>query len=357
VESDSRRRLTAHPHNWGQVRISSTRSTSGPDPIYRGWLVAAALTLASQPVFAQPDWRPVRPIEIVTGTSGGGADRMARLTQTLMQEKKLVPTPVTIVTKTGAGNSIAFSYLNQKPGDAHTLLVSTLSVSLNYLTGTSRLGFRDFTPVCTLFDEYVTLVVRADSPITSGGDLVERLRKDPAAVSIGITSAGGANHLAAAIVLKAAGIDVRKTRTVVFESAGKALLAVLGGHVDIAPTSASVPVPHLQAGTVRVIGITAPWRLSGIYSGVPTWREQGVDAEFSSYRGFSAPKNIAASAIAYWESVFGAIDGDPRWHAEAEQNLLARKFRRSGETQHYLGELETPLKAVLGDLGMLKQAQ
>jgi putative tricarboxylic transport membrane protein len=320
-------------------------------------LLAAGALLAPSVALPQPDWKPSRAVEIVTGTTGGGADRMARLVQTLMQENKLVPAPVAVVPKPGAGNSIAFGYVSQKPGDPHVLLVSTLSLSLNQLTGTSRLGFRDFTPLCTLFDEYVSMVVRADSSVASGKELIERLRKDPGAVSIGITSAGGANHLAAAIVLKAAGVDVKKVRTVVFESAGKALLAVLGGHVDVAPTSASVPVPHLQAGTVRVIGITAPRRVSGIYGDVPTWREQGVPAEFSSYRGFSAPKELAPGAVAYWENVFSAIDGDARWQEQAEKNLLHRQFRRSGETRHYLDVLEAPLKAVLSDLGMLKAAQ
>jgi len=318
-------------------------------------LVAVALLVVACATHAQPTWKPERAVEIVTGTTGGGADRMGRLVQALMHEKKLVPTPVSIVTRTGAGNSLAFTYVTQKRGDAHVLLVSTLSLSLNYLTGTSHLGFRDFTPICTLFDEYVSMVVRADSSIASGRDLIEHLQKDPAALSIGITSAGGANHVAAAIVLKAAGVEVRKARTVVFESAGKALLAVLGGHVDVAPTSASVAVPHLQAGTVRVIGISAPRRAGGIYSGVPTWREQGLDAEFSSYRGFSAPRDIDAAAIAYWEGVFAAIDSDGRWHEEAERNLLDRNFRRSRETRRYLSELETPIRSVLGDLGMLKQ--
>jgi hypothetical protein len=54
--------------------------------------------------------------------------------------------------------------------------------------------------------------------------------------------------------------------------------------------------------------------------------------------------------------VFSAIDGDARWHEEAEKNLLHRQFRKSRETRAYLGELEEPLKAVLGDLGMLKTA-
>jgi len=315
--------------------------------------IAAVLALAPA-AHAQPVWKPDRAIEIVTGTSGGGADRMARLVQTIMQEKKLVATPVAVVTKPGAGNSIAFTYVSQKPGDGHYLLVSTLSLSLNHLTGTSRLSYRDFTPLVTLFDEYVAIVVRADSPIRNGRDLVERLRKDPAAVSIGVTSLGGANHLAAAIVLRAAGVDVKKARTVVFESAGKAVLAVLGGHVDIAPASASVPVAHLAAGTVRVIGITAPRRLGGAYAEIATWREQGVDAEFSSYRGFAAPRELKEPQIAYWEKVFAAIDQDERWQDEAEKNLLHRQFRASRDTRKYLGELEGPLKAVLSDLGMLK---
>jgi len=315
------------------------------------WTIAA-LTLS--PAASGQSWKPDRAVEIVSGTSGGGADRMARLTQLLMQEKRLVATPVVVVTKPGAGNSIAFNYVSQRTGDGHYLLVSTLSLSLNQLTGTSRLGFRDFTPICTLFDEYVAIVVRADSPLQSGKDLVERLRKDPASVSFGITSLGGANHLAAAVVLKAAGLDVKKVRTVAFESAGKAVLAVLGGHVDVAPASASVAVAHLAAGTVRVIGITAPRRLGGVYAEVATWREQGIDAEFSSYRGFAAPKGLSDAQISYWEKTFAAIDRDERWQEEAEKNVLHRQFRMSRETQKYLTELEIPLKAVLGDLGMLK---
>jgi putative tricarboxylic transport membrane protein len=132
------------------------------------------------------------------------------------------------------------------------------------------------------------------------------------------------------------------------------VLAVLGGHVDVAPTSASVPVAHLAAGTVRVIGITAPRRLGGAYAEVATWREQGVDAEFSSHRGFVAPRDLNDPQVAYWEKVFAAIDQDERWQDEAERNLLHRQFRASRDTRKYLAELEAPLKAVLGDLGLLK---
>jgi len=316
------------------------------------WILAASAIAPC--ALGQSNWKPDRPVEIVSGTSGGGADRLARLIQTLMQEKRLVATPVNVVTKVGAGNSIAFNYVNQKAGDGHYLLVGTLSLSINYLTGTGSLGFRDFTPVCTLFDEFAAFAVRADSPIKSGRDLVERLRKDPAAVSVGITSLGGANHLAAALVLKAAGVDVKKVRTVAFDSAGKAMVAVLGGHVDVAPTSASVPVSHLQAGTVRVVGITAPRRLGGAYADVPTWREQGVQAEFSSYRSFAAPKGLAESQVAYWENVFAAIDQDERWREHAEKSLVHLNFRRSRDTLKYWLDLEGPMKAVLGDLGMLK---
>ena len=79
-----------------------------------------------------------------------------------------------------------------------------------------------------------------------------------------------------------------------------------------------------------------------------------MDAEFSSYRGFAAPRDLTVLQIAYWEKVFAAIDQDERWQDEAEKNLLHRQFRASRDIRKYLGELEVLLKAVLADLGMLK---
>ncbi len=320
-----------------------------------GLVLAAGLWVAAAPAAAQSGWKPERAVEIVSGTAGGGAERSARLLQHLMQEKKLVTTPVAVVNKIGAGNALAYNYVGQKPRDGHYLLASTLSLTVGYLTGRSQLGYRDFTPVCTLFDEYVVAVVRADSPIANGRDLIERLRKDPASLSIGLSSAlGSATHLGIAMVLKAAGVDVKRLRIVVFDSASKAITAALGGHVDVGASSLSSAVAQIESNSVRVLGITAPQRVGGVYAQAPTWKELGADAWFSSYRGIAAPKDLPAAQVAFWENVFAEIDRDPRWQEDGEKNLVSRQFRRSNESRKYFDELDAAMKALLGELGMLK---
>ncbi|MCC7484386.1 MAG: acyl-CoA dehydrogenase family protein [Burkholderiales bacterium] len=97
--------------NLRELRI--LRGTNGPDGAapagaLRRWIALAGLLMLAPAALAQPAWKPERPVEIVTGTTGGGADRMARLIQLLSREKKLVPAPVQVVAKVGAGNSIAY---------------------------------------------------------------------------------------------------------------------------------------------------------------------------------------------------------------------------------------------------------
>lgn len=315
---------------------------------------AVALLIASG---AQAQaWKPDRAVEIVVATAPGNSpDRMARMIQKITQDKKLTDASLSVSNRPGGSNTVAWNYITQKSSDPHFMFVGTLNLSTSYLTDPARPGYRDFTPLAIMFHEYVTFVVKADSPIKSGKDLVERLKKDPSSVSFAVTSVAGANHLSTALVLKAAGIDVKKAKIVSFDSAAKGITAVLGGHIDVASASTSVPVGHLKAGTVRVIGVGAPKRLTGIYADIPTWREQGVNTVFSSYRSIFAPKGLNDAQIAYWERVLAGVDQDEGWRADAERDLLDRQFMNSRETRKYLDEFDAPLKAVLDDLGLLKK--
>ncbi len=166
--------------------------------------------------------------------------------------------------------------------------------------------------------------------------------------------AGGANHVAAGLVFRTAGVDVKKIRTVVFDSAGKVMTATLGGHVDIAATSITAALRQVQAGKVRVLGVTAPRRLGGELAQFPTWREQGADVEFSNYRGFIGPPGLSAAQVAYWEGVLAQLDRDESWRAHLEKTQLARQLINGRDARKYMDDLAVPLKAVLADLELLK---
>lgn len=302
-------------------------------------------------------WKPERPVELISGSAAGNSiDIMLRSIAKIMNEKRLVELPISVLNKPGGGNTVAWNYMSQRGGDGHFLMVANLNLSAGHLTGTTTYSYRDFTPVCLLFDEYVAFAVKADSPIKSGRDLIERLKKDPSSLSLSFSSvAGGANHIAAGLALKTAGVDVKKVRTVVFDSASKAITAALGGHVDIVSASASVPVSHVKAGTIRVIALSAPKRLPGVYADVPTWREQGADMAFSNYRGIIAPKGLPANQLAYWEAAFSKLDKDESWRADLDKNLWTANYTNSRDTRKYWEELNGQLRGTLDDLGLLKQ--
>ena len=318
-------------------------------------LVALALTSAT--AFAQTPWKPQRPVELIVGSAAGNSnDLMLRLIAQVTQEKRLLDVPMNVMNKPGGGNTIAWTYLNQHASDGHYLMMANLNLSVGHLTGTTTFSYRDFTPVSLLYDEYVVFVVRNESPIKTGRDLLERLKKDPASLSLSFSLvAGGANHIAAGLVFKAAGIDIKKVRAVVFDSAGKAITTALGGHVDFVSASASSAVSHLKAGTVRVIGITSPKRIGGVFADVPTFREQGANTTFSNYRGLIAGKTIPANQLAYWEQYFANLDKDASWRAHLDKNEWEPNYTNSRDTRKYWDELDAQMRSTLDDLGLLKK--
>ena len=98
-------------------------------------------------------------------------------------ESKLIPTSLSVVNKPGGGSTIAFAYVRQRKGDPHTLLVGTTALLTNQIVGTSTVSYQDFTPIASMFNDYVVFAVNANSPIKTGKDLIAKLKENTASVS------------------------------------------------------------------------------------------------------------------------------------------------------------------------------
>jgi putative tricarboxylic transport membrane protein len=155
-------------------------------------------------------------------------------------------------------------------------------------------------------------------------------------------------------VLKAAGVDVRKVRFVVFDSSAKSATAALGGHVDVVAASPTVVIPQLAAGKMRVLGITSAKRLSGDLAAVPTWKEQGVNAVFATWRGMIGPRGMAPEQVAYWDSTLRAMTNDERWKIELKRHLWEGAYLDSKAAKADLDEQYRELSAILDELGVRK---
>ncbi len=318
--------------------------------------LAGALIAVHAAPLAAAEWKPAAQVEIVVPNApGGGNDAIARLLQKLLQEKRLVATPIVVVNKPAGGGSATLSYLAQKAGDPHLMAAVSITQQLNYITGTQVQRYRDFTPLATMIGDFIGFAVRADSPITSGKDLLERLKKDPSALAAGITAIGGNNHIAYVLAARSAGVDTRKLKLPVFQSSGDSVTALLGGHIDLHIGSTSQLVKQLEAGKIRILAVTSEQRLTGPLAAVPTWKELGVAGTFNTWRGVWGPKGLSAEQVAFWDDALERISRDPQWRDNLVANQWESDYRNSRDTLKYLDALHAELRDVLKELGLARK--
>lgn len=319
-------------------------------------IASLALAALAAPLVSAQSWSPQKNVEIVVGSAPGGSnDKTARTVERILVTNKLVPTSVTVVNKPGGGSNIAFAYVAQHAADPHYLLVGTPSLLTNHITGLGKLGHHDFTPVASLFNDYIVFAVNAASPIRTGKDLVERMKKDPKSVSIGFaTTLGSHNHIAAGLLMKAIGGNPRDLKVIAYKGSADAITNLLGGHIDLVTTAAGNVAGHVAAGKLRVVAVAANQRFKGALADIPTWKEQGVNLVFGGWRGIMAPKGITPQQAAYWEGALRKATAAPEWKADIEKNFWADDFATGEQFRKDLEKDYADMKAVLVDIGLAK---
>ena len=325
-------------------------------PLLRTALGWAALAAACSPATAQQPWQPTRNVEIIVNSgAGGAADRQGRAAQRYLQTFPGLPS-VTVVNKPGGGGNVALALINERAGDGHLLGILSTGLVTNRIVGLSTLGYEHVTPLNILLREYVVAWTHAGSAITSAQDLIARLKRDPSAVSFGFATApGNQNHIVIAMIARAAGVDAKAVKTVIYASGGQGITSALGGHVDVWVGTAGGTLPHVQAGKVRVLGISSEQRQQGVLATGPTFREQNIDATYFAWRGFLGPRGLTPAQVAYWEQAFAKIIADETWKETLERNAWVTDSKGSAETRSHLEREHRLLSKILADLGLVKK--
>ena len=217
-------------------------------------------------------WKPERMVQIVAGTPpGGGLDRVARALAATLTEARILDVPVEVLNVPGDGARRAWTHCVENfPGDGHVIGISSPNLTSDYLVGIANFEHTRYTPIATLVTEYIAFAVRANSALRTGADLLILLGRAPAAVTVALSTAlGNPNHVALAKLTRHAGGDVNAPVIRVFDTALDAVADVIAGGADIAAVTAASVMAELQAGRMRLIGISAPERLTGLFADTP----------------------------------------------------------------------------------------
>ena len=299
-------------------------------------------------------WRPSKEVELIVGTPpGGGQDRPARAMIRIMETSGLVDVPMRLTNIAGKGGGNAWNAVHQRLRDAHVLSVSSAPLITNKVMGVSDFDHTALTPIATLYTEYLAFVVRSDSSLKTGADLLARLQADPGSLAFSIATAlGTTNHIALGQIVQHLGGDPKSLNLRVFESALYAVEDVVEGKADAGVISAVSAVKALEAGKLRTLAVSAPARMAGIFASAPTWTEQSVPCAIGQWRGIIGAHGISEAEIGYWEQAFAAAAASPTWKAELDQYHWTDTWKGSVDTRAFLDSERDFLRGILAELGL-----
>ena len=248
---------------------------------------------------------PDKPVQyIIPFAPGGESDVAARLQAKVFSAK--YKQEMIVINKAGAGGALAWSQMNNMPGDGHTIVgVNLPHIVLQPLEPETQYKTEDITPVYFFHYTPDAVIVAADSPFKTFADLVKAARDKPEGITIAGSGTNSANHVAQVRLDRELGI---KTTYVPFKGTGDLISSVLGGHVSAAMSYSTLAIQ--QKGKMRMLAVATEKRLPQ-FPDVPTFKELGFNWVDGAYRGIGVPKATPQAVRKQVSDMMDAINKDP----------------------------------------------
>ena len=289
---------------------------------------------------------------IVPGAPGGGWDGTARGIGGALQRSGLIAR-VSYENLSGGGGGRAIAHLiATAPRQRQIWMVSSTPIILRSLRGRLPQSFRDLTPVAAVIGDYITFVVRSDSPYSTWSEVIAAFRDDPRRVKFaGGSVRGGMDHLVTSLALQAAGVDPAKLRYVAYDTGGKAMIALLAGETPLLTTGLGEAIEAWRSGHVRVLAITAEDRVAQAPD-VPTLKELGAPMSFVNWRGFFAPPNLDESRLQRYLQLLEQLLETQEWQEVVDRYGWVEMFKPGEQFTRFLQQQEDEMRRLYQTLGM-----
>jgi tripartite-type tricarboxylate transporter receptor subunit TctC len=283
--------------------------------------VLAAMACLSFPAVGAQDPFPVRPLTIVNPNAPGGfVDIAARGLAASMQRQ--LRQPVLVVNRPGANSAIGSAAVANAAPDGHTLLLQSPAFAAipaidELFQRTPSYQLSQFVPIAQITADPAMLLVHPSLPVRTVKEFVALARARPEDFLVSSSGTYGTTHLPIAILEQAAGI---KLRHVPYTGGAPAIAAVVGGHATSVASAPSVAMPQVKAGRVRAVAQWGTARLAA-FPDVPTFRESGIDIEFTLWTALFAPSKTPAASLKVLQGAVRAAAQDEEFRSSMTRSL------------------------------------
>ncbi|GGE50504.1 hypothetical protein GCM10007276_29440 [Agaricicola taiwanensis] len=308
---------------------------------------ALALSMMATPALAEPA------DVMAPGGPGGGYDAMARLPFQAMREAGIFTDGAQFTNRGGAGGTIGLAeFVNKNEGNDNAVMSMGAILIGGILINNSPITLDDTVPLVRLISDTGAIAVPPDSDIKTPQDLAAALKENIGAVPIGGGSAGGVDHIAAALLVKAAGGDVAKLNYIPYPSGADVVTNLAGAKIKVGISGISEFKPLAEAGRIRIIAVTGEERIEGIDA--PTLKEAGLDVVVSNWRGIIGAPDMSDEGRKMWLDRFAKMHESEAWKKILTQQGWEDAYLAGDDFVSFLEEEAERQEEILKSVGLVK---
>ena len=294
---------------------------------------------------------------IAPANPGGGWDFTCRQIGKIMFDIGAVDQPIQVTNMAGAGGGLAFNHVVTERNDDAELIVAASSATSTRLAQNAYAGMTadQVRFVGAIGADPGVIVVAADSPFMSLGDMVDAIKMDPGSITFaGGSAVGGFDHLKPLMILQRAGFtDITAVKYIGLDGGADAITQTVGGFTQVMTGDMSEVVGFLAAGEIRVLAVLTDERIPG-FEDIPTAKEQGFDVVAVNWRGLYIPKGVSDDTFNMWAARLQQVADSDEWKEAMAANGLAPFTKVGDDFQGYVDGLIAEINQLSKDIGVIQ---
>lgn len=303
-------------------------------------ILAACSSEGSEKANGETEY-PTQSIEVtVPAGAGGDTDLNTRITAKYLEEE--LGQSVVVSNVGGAGGSTGINEVLSKEANGHNVLAYHNSILVNNIYGLSDVSHNDFKYAgIGILDQSNTFIVSNEAEFDDLDSLISYAKKNPGEVTVA-TESGSMTHLQLLEFQQKADIELN---VVDAGAAADKITALLGGRVDIVPTSLGLVKDYIESGEFVSLGILAEERLEEVPD-VPTFKEQGVDMSIDKVFYWAFPKDTPQEFVDQFSEALKNVAENDEYQEEISKTWLTPTYLDNEETLEKLEEINNQYKEV-----------
>ena len=314
--------------------------------MFIGISVLAASAFSMSAMAAYPD----KPVTVICPwAAGGGTDVLLRALS--KEAEKFLGQTINVTNQTGGGGAIGHNAIRAARPDGYTVGMITFELNSLPPQGLFTYTWKDFDPLMRINSDPAALTVQKDAPYNTLQEFIDYAKAHPGEITIGNSAPGSVWHIAAGLFADKTGIDVKH---VPFNGAQPAVTSLVGGHIKAVSVSSAEVRGQVEAGALKMLGVMGAER-EKIFPDVPTFKELGIDIEFTTWRGMALPKGVPADIRAKIVDAYAKAMESQDFKDFAAKAGLNLAYQNSADFSVFLDQNYKDVEAVMTTLGLTKK--